>query len=543
VFSGRQLTLGDYWLIVQRRKWWLGLPWVAIFIGAALWSFSLPDIYRASTLILVEAQQVPEAYVKATVSSPVQERLRTITQQIMSRTRLERVVAELSLMDSTQQDEKTVEDYIKGMRSRIEAEVKGQDSFTVSYMDKDPRTVMLVANKLASLFIEENLKVREQHVAGTTEFLADELRRVRARLEAQEKAITEFKQQNIKELPGQPGAHQQSLDQLQAELEGILEAIEKGQSRKNRLMQHLSTLQTNDVVGSSLNDALNNTLDIPSNAAASPLERQLAERRQALAELRMQFSDHYPDVRRLQQEVSELERQLAADQPKLQPTMDKKPAGVSLDGLRFELQAQITGLQEEMHHIDSQLQKLYSKQERIRARMAESGRTIASAAQREQDLMGLTRDYDTTRQNYDSLLAREMQAKVAENLEKRQKAEKFKVLDPAGLPSEPWTPKRGRIILMGVVLGLGIGCGAVFLTEYLDRSFHDPRELQQFTTLPVLATLPRIMTAVEQRKQRLKSWSFYTACVVLPVVAIAGVHFFWMRADLIIRRTLQLLNL
>jgi uncharacterized protein involved in exopolysaccharide biosynthesis len=296
------------------------------------------------------------------------------------------------------------------------------------------------------------------------------------------------------------------------------------------------------VIGS-LNDALDTTLNITPNAAAGPLERQLAERRQALAELRMQFSDHYPDVRRLQQEVSALEKQLAADQTKPPPTTDKKPAGVSLDSLRFELQAQMAGLQEEMHQIDSQLQKLHGKQERIRERIAESGRTIAGAAQREQDLMGLTRDYDTTRQNYDSLLAREMQAKVAENLEKRQKAEKFKVLDPAGLPSKPWTPKRGRIIMMGLALGLGAGCGVVFLTEYLDRSFHDPRELQQFTTLPVLATLPLVMTTAEQRKRRLKNWSFYTACVVLPVAAIAGMHFFWMRADLIIRRTLQLLNL
>jgi polysaccharide chain length determinant protein (PEP-CTERM system associated) len=542
VFSGRQLALGDYWLIVRRRKWWLGLPWVATFIGTTLWSFLLPDVYRASTLILVEAQQVPEAYVKATVSSPVQERLRTITQQIMSRTRLERVVAELSLMDSIQQDEKTVEDYIKGMRSRIEVEVKGQDSFTVSYRDKDPRTVMLVANKLASLFIEENLKVREQHVAGTAEFLADELRRVRARLEVQEKAITEFKQQNIKELPGQQGAPPPGIDQLQVELESILEAVEKGQSRKSRLMQHLSSLQTNDVVDS-LNDALNNTLDITPNAATSSLDRQLAERRQALAELQIHFSDHYPDVRRLQQEVSELEKQLAVDQTKPLLITDKKPAGVSLDSLRFELQAQITGLQEEVHQIDSQLQMLHSKQERIRERIAETRRTIASAAQREQDLMGLTRDYETTRQNYDSLLAREMQAKVAENLEKRQKAEKFKVLDPAGLPSKPWTPKRGRIIMMGLALGLGAGCGVVFLTEYLDRSFHDPRELQQFTTLPVLATFPLVMTTAEQRKRRLKNWSFYTACVVLPMAAIAGMHFFWMRADLIIQRTLQLLNL
>ncbi len=160
MFSGRQLTLGDYWLLIRRRKWLLILPLVIIPVGTALWSFSLPDVYRASTLILVEAQKVPESYVQATVSAPVQERLRTITQQIMSHTWLERVIREFRLVEDLQ-DRKAVDLYISNMRRNIQVDVKGggrrgeaSNAFTVSSAGEGPRTVALVVNKLASLFIE-----------------------------------------------------------------------------------------------------------------------------------------------------------------------------------------------------------------------------------------------------------------------------------------------------------------------------------------------------------------------------------------------------
>jgi hypothetical protein len=141
----------------------------------------------------------------------------------------------------------------------------------------------------------------------------------------------------------------------------------------------------------------------------------------------------------------------------------------------------------------------------------------------------LTRDYNTTRNNYDSLLARRQQAQIAENLEKRQKSEQFRVLDEARMPTKPWKPQRFKILLAGMGLGLAVGVGAVFLSVYLDQGFHDLEDLEQFVTLPVLATIPLLMTTGEQRKQRLKRRCFWAACLLIPSVTMMAVHFLWMR--------------
>jgi polysaccharide chain length determinant protein (PEP-CTERM system associated) len=540
-FFGRQRTLSDYGLIVRRRKWWLVLPCIAIFIGMALWAFSLPNIYRASTLILVEAQKVPDSYVQATVPSSVTERLRTITQQIQSRTRLEQVIGELSLLDDLQ-DERSIERYIEKMQLAIEVAVKGSDSFTVSYQGQDPHTVMLVANKLAALFIEENLKVREQYAVGTTQFLSEQLRRVRDQLEKQEKEITEFKQRYMGELPEQQEVNLRALDRLQRQSQTNLEALENMRNTKRLLRQQLATLPTDDFSDMFLGlDNINAT----SPRLSSPLQQQLAQRREVLAQLQQHFTDQYPDVERLKREVADLEARVAAEgsEPPAAESALSEPTTVepvettitASDGFRGELQA-------ELGQTDLQIQKFFREQERILKQIAAYEQMVANSAQREQELMVLTRDYESTRQNYTSLLQRQMRAREAENLEKRQKAERFKVLDPASAPTKPWGPDRRKLLMMGLALGLGLGCGATFLAEYLDRSFRDPEEIKQVTGLPVLAAVPLLITAAEEQQRRNHRF-LYAAYVSVPVAVLVALYFLWRRLDFLVAHTLQLLSL
>lgn len=508
MFSNRQLTLSDYWLIVWRRKWLLLLPFVAVGSGTVLWCFSLPNIYRASTTILVEAQKVPDGYVRSTVSSPVQERLRTITQQIKSHTRLEQVMRELRLREDVQ-DKEAVERYINKMRRNIELEVKTGDAFTVSYADQDPHTAMMVTNQLASLFITENLKVREQHVVGTTEFLAQELERVRTLLENQEKAVSEYTQRYAEELAG--GVNRQAQERLQGQLQTNADAMEQLRFQKSSLMQRLAVLEQesirNDALDSVFDSGISSTPSGPAGIMQDPLERQIAQRREALIELQSRFSDQYPDVRRLKQEIADLEAQLAAKpapQPAEPVTTPRRPspevvlAEVRRQGVQEERRRLQRDINEQLRQLDFQEQRLQRNRERIQQQSAAYEHKLANAALRQQELQVHSRDYESTKQNYASLLAGHMQAKVAENLEKRQKAEQFKVLDPALLPVQPWKPDRRKILMMGLVLGLGVGCGAVVLAEYLDRSFHDPEDLRQSIDLPVLAIIPLFPAAGEQ---------------------------------------------
>jgi capsular polysaccharide biosynthesis protein len=272
----QQLSLPDIWRMVCRRKWLLILPCIAIALGGAVLCYYLPNIYRATTVILVEAQRVPEAYVQSIVSTSVQDRLRTITQQIKSYTRLEEVIRSVRLMDNLQ-DRKAVDEYIERMREKIEVNVKGNDAFTISYSDKSPRVVQQVTNKLASLFIGENIKVREQYVTGTTDFLESELSRVRDLLEIQEKKINEFRQKYTGELPDQQDANLRTLDRLQLQSQTNQASIHDAQRRKNLLVQQLrSTQQSPQIV-------LESNPSIPAEVIA--LKKRLAEQKQTLNQL------------------------------------------------------------------------------------------------------------------------------------------------------------------------------------------------------------------------------------------------------------------
>jgi uncharacterized protein involved in exopolysaccharide biosynthesis len=304
VLPNRQLTPADFWLIFKRRKWLFFLPCLSIIVGTVLYSMMLPNIYRSSTVILVEAPKVPEAYVQSTVTTTTRERLRTIAEQIKSRTRLEKIITELHLLDEPH-DKTTLDGYIINMRESLEVEVQVNDAFTISYAATDPHIAMQVTNKLAALFIEENVKVREQYAVNTTEFLDGEMQRIRAVLETQEKVIAVYKQQHMGELPEQQEANRSVLNQLQVQLQSSREALDNAQNRRNLLLRQLS-LQERDVTpDTSL------VLD-----AANPIEQQLVQQiiqsRQTLQELQRVHTDKYPDILPLQQSLAELEGQLAA---------------------------------------------------------------------------------------------------------------------------------------------------------------------------------------------------------------------------------------
>ncbi|MGB7573450.1 MAG: Wzz/FepE/Etk N-terminal domain-containing protein, partial [Thermodesulfobacteriota bacterium] len=189
----KSFNIHDYTEIFLRRIWYIVIPFIIIMVAAVLYAFSLPKMYRATTLILVTPQKVPDTFVRPTVTSRIEDRLQSIGQEIMSRTRLEQVISEFKLY-SEEAKSLSQEEIVESMRKNVQVEIKGKEGyFTISYIGKDPRIVTTVTKKLASLIIEENLKLREQQAQGTSEFLSIELNAMRTKLEEQEGAITRFK--------------------------------------------------------------------------------------------------------------------------------------------------------------------------------------------------------------------------------------------------------------------------------------------------------------------------------------------------------------
>jgi uncharacterized protein involved in exopolysaccharide biosynthesis len=272
------------------------------------------------------------------------------------------------------------------------------------------------------------------------------------------------------------------------------------------------------------------------------LQAQLAQSRQKLAELRREYSDAYPDVKRVMREVADLEAEIAAQRTnssfqqasRASQATDNGP--VEYGGLKGLLSVQI-------EKIDSEAQKLLKEQEGIRQKIGEYERRMTSAFQREQELTLLRRDYDSTKTNYDSLLQRHMQAKIAENLEKRQKGEQFKILDPAPLPLKPWKPNRKVITAVGLLVGLCLGGVFAFTLEFFDSSFHEPEDLERVLDLPVLATIPLKVITIGPSPQRLWYRWVYVACIFVPVVSGITLYMYWEQVLPFLTRIIARLSL
>ena len=484
-----QLEIRKYLDIITRRKWFIIIPFLIITSGAVLLAFTLPPLYRSSTLILVEQQKVPPDYVKPTIGAGVKERLATISQQILSRTRLESIIKEFNLYPRERQKE-PLEVVVEMMRKDIGLEVRGTDAFRIEYRGRDPRLTMLVANKLASLYIEENLKVREQQAVSTTDFLDNELRNLREVLERQEKAVQDFKLRYMGELPGELEANLRGLDRLNLQLQSVEASIISAQERSILLETQIGERRK----------ILANVSPLPLMPQAPgmpvqvPLSRRLEELKARLANLMASgYTEKYPDVVMLKREIKEVEAQIASSEPE-----ETSPPGASEGGKKAQAKGEdlldpgILTLKGQLDSLKVEIKNLMAEKANIRRQIAVLQERVRNTPQREQQLAVLTRDYDNTLQNYRTLLDKRLNAQIAENMEKRQKGEQFRILDPANLPEKPFKPNRPKMILLGLLLGLAIGLGTAFIAENMDTSFKGEEEVKEFTGVPVLVTLPRM---------------------------------------------------
>ncbi len=460
----KTLTLQDYLDIAARRRWWLIAPVVLALIVAAALAVILPKSYQSSTLILVEPQKVPSEYVRAPVSGSVEDRLSTIRQQILSRTLLQRVINEFNLYDDAI-GKVPMESIIESMRKRITIETtkgKSVDAFTISYMGSDPTVTMNVTNRLGSLFTEENLKAREQLVEGTTAFLGDELQRLKQKLELREQSISQFKRQHMGALPGQLDANLRTLDRLQLQLESFNTALREAENRKLMIGQAAQDSGAGAAAGGLMID---------------PRLSQLQMLRSRLTTLLAEYTSSYPDIEITRQEIARIETELrAVEEPAAADTAAAARPSSSTARLLSPDQ-DIARLQAGRQNVIEQIKTLEQR--------------VEETPQREQELTSLTRDYDITRRGYDLLLGKESDAKISENLEKRQKGEQFRILDPAFLPEKPVKPNIAVLLFLGLALGIGIGGGLTFLIEGMDTSIKKAEELEEAFGFPVLSVIPR----------------------------------------------------
>jgi len=445
----------------------------------------------------------------------VERRLQIISQEILSRSRLGQLVEQFKLYQDLNKQKAPEDTIAAAMRRDIGIQITGRGSgigndtvvFEVSYTNQDPQTVMQVANTLASFYIEENLKVREAQALGTSEFLRAELEEVKKQLEAQEQQVVEYKTRHMGELPEQLNANLSTLSVLQKQLEIVSDNLTRARERRNVLMQMgemdaaLTSLGPSTSLGAG--DARLGTLSL------GTLKRQLAE-------LKLRFSDKHPDVIRLKQQISALE---AEAKNQAQPEITQ-PTDTSLSlAVPKRSSAQI-----EQATADAEIKGLNDDLVKVQRDISVYKQRIENTPQRDQELTSISRDYNATRELYVSLLKRLDEAKLSDSLEERQKAERFRLLEPAVYPKEPVGPNRVKFFFMGFALGLGAAMAGVLLWEFLDSSFHRVEDLKTFTTVRILGTVPQIITKADSLQKGLRL-CFGTVTLVVVLLALVGIAY------------------
>jgi len=492
-----QQIVWDFLAIAWRRKFWIMIPVILGTVIAGYLIKTLPKIYQSSTLIIVEGQKVPQRIVESAVTGSAESRLSTIKQQVLSRSFLHRIIEKFNLYESNDIGKKMSQGAkISRIREDIEVETRGRrelESFSISFKGEDPETVMNVTNELASLVMEENLKIREEFVEGAIVFLDVELDNLKAELERQETRFGEYKRTHLGELPEQLDSNLRTLDRLQLNLDSIHTAKKTAQDRIIDMERMLEAAKRQEL---NLNFSGDATILPP-----SALKQQLEHRKQELTNLLTEYSEAYPDVRILKRNIQMLENKISQNsgQEVVVPGDGKSSPVLSESQPIMTLRQQIVKLNEELNFLNK-------KEKDVSAQIQVYEERVESTPKREQEMIILKRDYDNVAENYQALLNKKLNAKISENLEKRQKGEQFRIIDSANFPEKPIEPNPLVIASMGIFGGLGFGIALVFIREQLDNSIRHPEEVERITSVLVLAEIPdfsdQIRKSEKHRKQK-----------------------------------------
>jgi protein tyrosine kinase modulator len=556
-----------HWRSLLSRKHYFIWPTLAIITISILVALLLPSVYESHSKILIEGQQIPQEFLRSTVTGYADHRIQSLNQQLLSRTHLLEIIRKFNLY-SGKREKYTQEEIIEAMRKDIKIDLISAEvadnkkkmgspgeavtiAFTIAYRGKDPDIVQTVAATLASLYLEENLRIREQQAKTTTKFLEKELKEIQERINTIGQKISDFKAKHEGVLPELQEFNRSQSERLEKEIDQLTAQIRAAEDRRiylggelanvkpdtpiisstgERVLDPYSRLHQLEVVLADLQSKFSNdhpdVIKVKREMAelqkltgapgGSPsLKRQkLTKLQTELAEKQGRYSNQHPEVIKLKKEIAELEKLPDSSQPVEPVDRPENPAYVTL----------LTSIQSAAYDIRAlkrQRADLENKLKMYRQRLEDTPKV-------EQEYLALTRDYQNAHTKHQEIMNKIMEARIAEGMEESQKAEKFTLIDPANYPEKPVAPNRKMIVLAGLVLGLGIGFGMVTLAENLDHSLKTVEELAHLTGKPILGSVGLMATPEEvaRKKQRwLVIWSLTGVSLLAGLIIF---HFFIM---------------
>jgi polysaccharide biosynthesis transport protein len=498
------VTVAEAW----RRRKWLGLVCFT-FPAVALLSLvmNLPNLYSSTATVLVEQQQIPEGFVKSSVTGEADARLNLIREKLLNRAGLLALVGRFDLYPELRKhapEEAVVERMRKDVvleLKELQRQVYGRDNtfgFKVGYRGRDPETVANVANMLATEYVEENLKMRTFQATKTATLLKKQLDDIKQRHEEHERRIAAFKQRHMGELPEQVEVNLSTLGRINQELATISEHQMRVMERRERLGKQLFDLNSG----------------APISAVVNPdsMTHHLEKLRTELTELRTRASAKHPDVLRVQGEIAAIEKALAetAKDMKLDPAQSAAILSNPED------------IKRALRDLDHDLKNLKAEEQRLRSEAASYQRRVERSPQHAQEFQQLERDYKMSKDLYFSVLQRYEDAQLAETMEQAKHGGQMRIVDPAMPSKAPVAPNRLKIILGALALAFALSAGAMILAEQRDRSFHDVESLRAYTKVPILVRIPEIVTKAD-RMRAYRRFTFRAMASVIGLVLTVGV--------------------
>jgi len=536
-------------VVLMRSKFIVTAILICVLVGAVLFVVT-PKKYQSTTTILIIPQRVPESYVHSTVSLRIEDRLASMRQQIMSRTRLLALIEELKLFDR-KADKRADDELVEQVRKQIELQIRGNDSFVLSFTHESRQLAMLTTSKMASFFIDENLRIREQQAVGTSDFLESQLQDMKNKLETQENIVKQYRTRYMGELPQQLEANIATLNRWQDQFRSVSDAIRSTEDRKIFYESQLISLQKPQKPGpqtilTSTERSGERSVEAPvTSTGDQDLIREFRSKQARLAELSAKYTENYPEIITLKRDLNRLEKNIIAmgssqvnvaesRQGTASPSANvveqlRDPAyGIELQRYQQEAQRyeqEERRLSNEIKSSQLELVSLRKKIKDVEKNISAFQEKIDSAPKREQELYSINRDYENLKTSYNDMLRKKLDAQVSANLEKQQKGAQFQIVDPPNLPEIPVSPS-GKVFLMAtILLSCLVGLGGAFVMEFLDKTIKGKEYFVKHFNIPVLVGLPMLPDPVVLRKKRTNNLVFILSSFLLVLGIMATLYY------------------
>jgi len=552
------LNFGDYLAAFRRRRGMISVVAGLVFLLGLITALAWPPTYKASSTILIEEQDIPTELIQSTVTSYAAQRIQIISQRVMSRTNLLKIIEKYNLYERERRLD-TIEEILTNMRDDIGIDMINADvmdprtgrptavtiAFTLGFSSDDPQQALKVANELTTLYLDENLKSRTEKAAETYDFLTVEANRLSQEISHLDKTLAEFKEKNVNTLPELRDLNSQILERTERDITDIDTQIRGLEERKVYLNGQIAVLDpygSGDVLSPSARlealrtqyiglasryspdhpDVVRTRREIRALeqetgqvASTDDLQAQLRTLRDALVTAKQTYTDEHPDVKNLTRQIATLEEELK--HASSLPSAGQSPANA--DNPAY------VNLKTQLAAADTDIRGLRAKRALLEKKVTEYENRLLQTPKSEQEYRGIARDLENSTRRYQEIKAKQMTAEAAQQMEKERMGEKFTLIDPAILPEEPISPNRGAILFLSLVLALGAGVGSAAIRESFDNAVRGVKGLTNVLNTAPLAVIPYLSTEAETSTRKRRRALILAAALAGIVILLLLVHF------------------